>query len=121
MKKRTRGPGPSGLKASERDLEEALRRVDADKEWLADIKDALQAKNPQDAKRFIVPNWYLAPGAIKSLRRQLKVSQSQLAGTIGVNVKTVQLWEQKTGAMGPGSVLLKLLMRYPGLYAELRA
>jgi DNA-binding transcriptional regulator YiaG len=121
MKKTTKKLGPSEPKAYDKAFAKALRKIDADKEWLADVKDALQAKRPQDAKRFTVPAWYLAPGAIKALRKQLKVSQSQLADNIGVNVKTVQLWEQKTGALGPGSILLRLLVKYPGLYAELKA
>jgi DNA-binding transcriptional regulator YiaG len=121
MKKLTSKPEPSWPKVSDRALAEAVRKVRADKEWMADIKDVMQAKRPEDAKRFVVPSWYLAPKAIKALRKQLKISQAQLAGNIGVNVKTVQLWEQKTGALGPGSVLLKLLMRHPGLYAELNA
>ena len=121
MKRTKRKPVRSSPKVLDKGLAKALRKIKADKEWVADVRDALQAKRPEDAKRFIVPAWYLAPGAIKALRKQLKVSQSQLAGNIGVNVKTVQLWEQKTGAMGPGSLLLKLLIKDPRLYAALKS
>lgn len=121
MKRSTKKPARSGPRGSASEWARALAKVDADTEFLADVKDVLQAKRPEDAKRFVVPAWYLSPKAIKSLRKQLKVSQSQLAGNIGVNVKTVQLWEQKTGALGPGSYLLRLLIKHPGLYADLES
>lgn len=51
---------------------------------------------------------------IKTIRRDLAVSQGQFARMIGVSVTTLQNWEQgRRQPRGPASALLKVASRNP--------
>ncbi len=51
---------------------------------------------------------------VKSIREQIGVSQSKFASLIGVNIRTLQNWEQgHRHPTGPAKVLLKLVQSDP--------
>jgi putative transcriptional regulator len=51
---------------------------------------------------------------VRTIREAAKISQSQFAELIGVNVRTLQNWEQRrTKPTGPARVLLKIVASNP--------
>lgn len=51
---------------------------------------------------------------IRAIRRAANISQTQFAELIGVNVRTLQNWEQRrTRPSGPARVLLKIVASNP--------
>jgi len=51
---------------------------------------------------------------IRAIREAAKISQSQFAKLIGVNVRTLQNWEQhRTRPTGPARALLKIVASNP--------
>lgn len=51
---------------------------------------------------------------IRAIREAAKISQSQFAKLIGVNVRTLQNWEQhRTKPTGPARALLKIVASNP--------
>ena len=62
-----------------------------------------------------------APDA-RQIREAAHISQSQFAKLIGVNLRTLQNWEQhRTRPTGPARVLLKIVAANPGAIAALHA
>jgi len=60
-----------------------------------------------------------APMDVKSVRRRLRMSQSQFAGMIGVSVATLQNWEQgRRQPEGPARALLRVAAANPQAVAE---
>ncbi len=56
----------------------------------------------------------LAEPDIRAIREAAKISQSQFAKLIGVNVRTLQNWEQRrTRPTGPARALLKIVASNP--------
>jgi len=56
----------------------------------------------------------LAEPDIRAIREAAKISQSQFARLIGVNVRTLQNWEQRrTRPTGPARALLKIVASNP--------
>ena len=52
---------------------------------------------------------------VRSIREAAKISQSQFAKLIGVNLRTLQNWEQqRTQPTGPARALLKIVASNPG-------
>jgi DNA-binding transcriptional regulator YiaG len=90
------------------------------KKLLADYKQLATAKRRQDLTRFSVPEWYLKPEQVKDIRRRLGASQGQVAKRIHISVKTQQLHEQKTGALGVYATLWKIFDKHPEIYKELQ-
>jgi DNA-binding transcriptional regulator YiaG len=89
------------------------------KELEADLRDLFGATKPEQIKRFKTPDWYLDPKKVKAIRLKLNASQSQFARSLHISVKTVQYWEQVSGAIGLPSTMLRLLDEHPRLYGEL--
>ena len=60
--------------------------------------------------------------SVKSIREAAQVSQSQFAKLIGVNLRTLQSWEQeRTKPTGPARALLKIVASDPKALAALHA
>ncbi len=56
----------------------------------------------------------LAEPDIRAIREAAKISQSQFAKLIGVNLRTLQNWEQRrTRPTGPARALLKIVASNP--------
>jgi putative transcriptional regulator len=56
----------------------------------------------------------LAEPDVRAIREAAKISQSQFAKLIGVNLRTLQNWEQRrTRPSGPARVLLKIVASDP--------
>jgi putative transcriptional regulator len=56
----------------------------------------------------------LAEPDIRAIREAAKISQAQFARLIGVNVRTLQNWEQhRTRPTGPARALLKIVASNP--------
>jgi putative transcriptional regulator len=56
----------------------------------------------------------LAEPDIRAIREAAKISQAQFAKLIGVNVRTLQNWEQRrTRPTGPARALLKIVASNP--------
>jgi putative transcriptional regulator len=59
------------------------------------------------------------PADIKAVRRKLRVSQSEFALMIGVNVSTLRNWEQgRRVPDGPALALLRVASKNPAAVAE---
>lgn len=59
---------------------------------------------------------------VKALRARLGISQEAFAGRYGLDVKTLQNWEQgRTEPEGPAAILLQLIDRDPDKIVELLA
>ena len=59
---------------------------------------------------------------IKALRARLGISQEAFAGRYGLDIKTLQNWEQgRTTPEGPAAILLQLIDRDPDKVVELLA
>ena len=69
-------------------------------------------RKPSRIAKFVAPD-------IKSIRRDLAVSQGQFARMIGVSVTTLQNWEQgRRQPHGPARALLKVASRNPRAVLE---
>jgi putative transcriptional regulator len=56
----------------------------------------------------------LAAPDVRTIREAAKISQSQFAKLIGVNLRTLQNWEQqRTQPTGPAKALLKIVASNP--------
>jgi putative transcriptional regulator len=56
----------------------------------------------------------LPPPDVRTIREAAKISQSQFAKLIGVNLRTLQNWEQqRTQPTGPARALLKIVASNP--------
>ena len=56
----------------------------------------------------------LAEPDVRAIRESAKISQSQFARLIGVNIRTLQNWEQhRTRPTGPARALLKIVASDP--------
>ena len=61
----------------------------------------------------------MEPVAIKEVREQFDLSQSQFAALLGVSVKTLQNWEQgRRRPDGAAQVLLQVAARHPEAVLE---
>jgi putative transcriptional regulator len=61
-----------------------------------------------------------APAPPKTIRSQLKLSQSAFAGLMGVSLRTVQEWEQgRRAPSGPAKTLLRIAEQHPEIFAKL--
>ncbi len=58
----------------------------------------------------------------RQIREAAHISQSQFAKLIGVNLRTLQNWEQhRTRPTGPARVLLRIVAANPGAIASLHS
>jgi putative transcriptional regulator len=74
-----------------------------------EMKRHLGGKNVRGAKTAELP----APD-VRTIREAAKISQSQFARLIGVNLRTLQNWEQqRTQPTGPARALLKIVASNP--------
>jgi putative transcriptional regulator len=80
-------------------------------ELIASIKEAGQIKRGETEASRIYD--FQAPD-IKAIRENIGFSQSKFAALIGVNIRTLQNWEQgHRRPTGPAKVLLKLVQADP--------
>jgi len=64
----------------------------------------------------------LAGDDIAALRKRLNLSQEQFANSVGLDVRTVQNWEQRRSALeGPTMLLIKLIEQCPHLVQRVAA
>lgn len=60
--------------------------------------------------------------ALATLRKRLQLSQEQFANSIGLEVRTLQNWEQQRGALdAPTALLIKVLEHFPELVQRVAA
>ncbi|HEY5070608.1 MAG TPA: helix-turn-helix domain-containing protein [Caulobacteraceae bacterium] len=61
-------------------------------------------------------------GALAALRKQLKLSQEQFANSVGLEVRTLQNWEQKRGSFdAPTALLIKVIEQAPEIVQRIAA
>ena len=85
------------------------------------VKGVTQMKRHMARKpvRGAVTTELAGPDA-RQIREAAQISQSQFAKLIGVNLRTLQNWEQRrTRPTGPARVLLKIVAANPGAIAAL--
>ena len=74
-----------------------------------DMKRHMAGKNVRGAK-ITEP----AEPDVRTIRESAKVSQTQFAKLIGVNIRTLQNWEQqRTRPTGPARALLRIVASHP--------
>jgi putative transcriptional regulator len=57
---------------------------------------------------------------IKRVRHQLHLSQSAFAAFMGINLRTLQEWEQgRRKPSGPATVLLRIAQKHPEAFVDL--
>lgn len=64
----------------------------------------------------------MSGGDLAALRKRLNLSQEQFANSVGLDVRTVQNWEQKRNMLdGPAALLIKLIEQCPHLVQRVAA
>jgi putative transcriptional regulator len=91
-------------------------KADAFQELLASVRQAGDirrgTKRPSRVTVF-------KPSDVKAVRKKLRVSQTEFAWMIGVNVATLRNWEQgRRVPEGPALALLRVAARNPAAVAE---
>lgn len=90
-----------------------------------EIRDALYPRRGTVDRRFniinVIPPEEWNAARIKKLRKQLQLSQSLFAATLGVSVPAVVAWEN--GRTNPSALacrMFDILSRYPDILLEAR-
>ena len=61
------------------------------------------------------------PSPAKTIRKRLKLSQTDFAGLMGVSPRTIQDWEQgRRKPQGPAKSLLRIAEQHPEIFTEIR-
>jgi putative transcriptional regulator len=91
-------------------------KAEAFKELLASVRQAGRIRRGAiRASRLTT----FKPADIKAIRRKLRVSQSEFAHMIGINVSTLRNWEQARRVPdGPALALLRVASKNPAAVAE---
>ena len=87
-----------------------------DKEHFDQLVKAVRQMNRHMAGKVVrgVRTSELIEPDVRAIREAAKISQSQFAKLIGVNLRTLQNWEQRrTRPSGPARVLLKIVASDP--------
>jgi putative transcriptional regulator len=87
-----------------------------DKEHFDQLVKAVRQMNRHMAGKVVrgARTTELAEPDVRAIREAAKISQSQFAKLIGVNLRTLQNWEQRrTRPSGPARVLLKIVASDP--------
>jgi putative transcriptional regulator len=87
-----------------------------DKEHFDQLVKAVRQMNRHMARKIVrgAKTTELAEPDVRAIRETAKISQSQFAKLIGVNLRTLQNWEQRrTRPSGPARVLLKIVASDP--------
>jgi len=87
-----------------------------DKEHFDQLVKAVRQMNRHMAGKVVrgSKTTELAEPDVRAIREAAKISQSQFAKLIGVNLRTLQNWEQRrTRPSGPARVLLKIVASDP--------
>ena len=87
-----------------------------DKEHFDQLVKAVRQMNRRMAGKVVrgAKTTVLAEPDVRAIREAAKISQSQFARLIGVNLRTLQNWEQRrTRPSGPARVLLKIVASDP--------
>ena len=80
-----------------------------------EMKSHLAGKSVRGAKVTEIPE-----PDVRSIREAAQITQRQFATLIGVNLRTLQNWEQqRTRPTGPARVLLKIVASDPKAFAAL--
>ena len=83
-----------------------------DKEHFDQLVKAVRQMNRHMAGKVVrgVKTTEFAEPNVRAIREAAKISQSQFAKLIGVNLRTLQNWEQsRTRPSGPARLLLKIV------------
>ena len=76
---------------------------------VSEMKRHVAGKSARDARTTELP----APD-VRSIREAARISQSQFAKLIGVNLRTMQNWEQqRTQPIGPARALIRVVASNP--------
>ena len=87
-----------------------------DKEHFDQLVKAVRQMNRHIAGKVVrgAKTTELAEPDVRAIREAAKISQSKFARLIGVNLRTLQNWEQRrTRPSGPARVLLKIVASDP--------
>ena len=87
-----------------------------DKEHFDQLVKAVRQMNRHMAGKVVrgAKTTELAEPDVRAIREAAKISQSQFARLIGVNLRTLQNWEQRrTRPSGPARALLKIVASDP--------
>ena len=87
-----------------------------DKEHFDQLVKAVRQMNRHMSGKVVlgVKTTELVEPDVRAIREAAKISQSQFALLIGVNLRTLQNWEQRrTRPSGPARVLLKIVASDP--------
>ena len=94
-----------------------MSKRDIGLEILEGIQDIKAYKAQQKTLRTHILK---APSPPKEIRMKLKLSQSAFAGLMGLNLRTVQDWEQgRRNPSGPALALLRIAEQKPEVFVEL--
>ena len=94
-----------------------------DKEHFDQLVKAVRQMNRHMSGKVVlgVKTTELVEPDVRAIREAAKISQSQFALLIGVNLRTLQNWEQRrTRPSGPARVLLKIVASDPKSAIEAR-
>lgn len=91
-------------------------KAEAFKELLASVRQAGRIRRGAIRASRVTT---FKPADIKAVRRKLRVSQSEFAHMIGINVSTLRNWEQARRVPdGPALALLRVASKNPAAVAE---
>jgi putative transcriptional regulator len=91
-------------------------KAEAFKELLASVRQAGRIRRGTLRASRVAT---FKPADIKAVRRKLRVSQSEFAHMIGINVSTLRNWEQARRVPdGPALALLRVASKNPAAVAE---
>lgn len=94
-----------------------MSKRDIDQEILDGIRDVKAYKAGTKVLRV---HALKEPAPPQIIRSKLKLSQSAFAGLMGVNVRTVQDWEQgRRKPSGPAVALLRIAEQKPDVFMQL--
>lgn len=86
------------LRKHTKDLRNRVSALEKESKRLSSLLDKVGASLPAAAPEAAEKMRITAKG-MRSLRRKLRMSQTQFAGLLGVSTQIVQIWEKKTGAL----------------------
>ena len=92
-----------------------------DRDIGAEILNGIREIKAHKAGQVVLKTCELkGPASPQTIRAQLKLSQSDFAGLMGVSLRTVQDWEQgRREPSGPAKTLLRIAEQHPDALLDL--